>query len=213
MLREPRLVAQWHGWEAEGLGDEIHSIYFAASVKEGADHTSLTVDGGDTFRIQPVTDGTVVTIERADSDTDVTEGWVTFLQQLRFALERHPSGTRRTAFFSAPNAGETIIEKLNAEQLQQPGDSYSLSLPNGHELTGSVWFRSEKQLGLTVSQYADHGEGLVILADQPSSSMAIVSTYGLGANARREAFSAWDAFRQQHYPSSDPLVALDADAG
>ena len=212
MLREPRLVRQWHGWEAETLDAEIQSIFFAPSVIEGPNHTFLTVDGGDTFRIEPVQDGCVVTIERVEAEADeITEGWITFLQQLRFALERHPSGTRRTAFFMGePADGGSIIGKLNAEQLQQPGDSYSLDLPDEHELTGSVWFRTENQVGLTVSDYADHGEGLVILADQPSlegpgSSLVVISTYGLGAKALRTAWGSWDAFRRQHYPSSDPL--------
>lgn len=211
MLREPRLLRQWHGWDAETLDAEIRSIYFAQSVVEGPDHTFLTVDGGDTFRIEPARDGVQVTIERVEAVPDeITEGWITFLQQLRFALERHPSGTRRTAFFSGePVDGASIIEKLNAEQLQKPGDSYSLSLPNGQELTGSVWFRSENQLGLTVSQYADHGEGLLIVADAPSlehrSSLAVVSTYDLGAHSLHSAWESWESFRRQHYPSSDPL--------
>lgn len=217
MLREPRLVRQWHGWDAESLDEEIRSIYFSPSVIEGPDHRFLTVDGGDTFQIEPVRDGTLVTVERVEGEADeITEGWITFLQQLRFALERHPSGTRRTAFFSGePDDGGSIIEKLNAEQLQQPGDSYSLSLPKGHELTGTVWFRTENQLGLTVGGYADHGEGLVIVADQPSlqsrSSLAVVSTYGLGANALRSAWDSWDTFRRQHYPSSNPLETSKID--
>lgn len=211
MLREPRLIRQWHGWDADTLDEEIRSIYFAPSVVEGPDHTFLTVDGGDTFHIEPVSDGCVVTIERVEAEADeITEGWITFLQQLRFALERHPSTNRRTAFFSGESDdGVSIIEKLNAEQFQQPGDSYSLSLPGGHELTGTVWFRTENQLGLTVSEYAEHGEGLVIIADQPSlqnrSSLAIITTYELGAQALRSAWDSWDAFRRQHYPSSKPL--------
>lgn len=219
MLREPRLVRQWHGWDAEGLDEEIRSIFFASTVVEGPDHTSVTVDGGDTFRIDPVADGTLVTVERGESDQhveEITEGWITFLQQLRFALERHPSATRRTAFFSGePAASESIIEKLHAEQFQQPGDSYSLNLPDGHELSGIVWFRTEHQLGLTVSQYSDHGEGLVIVTDQPlsqgASSLVIVTTYGLGARSLREIWGSWDNFRQQHYPSSEPLVTSGLD--
>lgn len=212
MLREPRLVRQWHGWDADTLDEEIRSIYFAPSVIEGTNHTFLTVDGGDTFQIDPVRDGCVVTIERVEAEPDeITEGWITFLQQLRFALERHPSTARRTAFFMGESSDDaSIIEKLHAEQLQQPGDSYSLSLPGGHELTGTVWFRTENQLGLTVAEYAEHGEGLVILADQPSlngkgPSLAVISTYELGANALRSAWESWDTFRRQHYPSSDPL--------
>jgi hypothetical protein len=217
MLREPRLIRQWHGWDADTLDEEIRSIYFAPSVVEGPNHTFVTVDGGDTFTIEPVRDGVQVTIERVEAEPDeITEGWITFLQQLRFALERHPSGTRRTAFFSGePADGGSIIGKLNAEQLQQPGDSYSLTLPNGHELTGTVWFRTENQLGLTVSGYGEHGEGLVIVADGPSlerrSSLAVISTYSLGAQALHAAWDSWDSFRSQHYPSSDPLETSKVD--
>ena len=96
MLREPSKVAQWHGWQAEDLDAEIKEIYFSGDVEESADHTSLTVHGGDVFELHPVTDGTRVSVTRAamdhDSewaswDEDITQGWLTFLQQLRFALE------------------------------------------------------------------------------------------------------------------------------
>ena len=46
-----RFVAQWHGWEADELGDEIDQIYFGSAVVENPDHTSLTVDGGDVFEL------------------------------------------------------------------------------------------------------------------------------------------------------------------
>ena len=111
MLREPAKVAQWHGWEADDLAAEINEIYFKDSVVEGPDHTSLTVDGGDEFALKPVPAGTQVSVTRAALDhnsewaawdEDITQSWLTFLQQLRFALEHHPHGKRRTAFFSVP---------------------------------------------------------------------------------------------------------------
>ncbi|WP_035777043.1 hypothetical protein [Arthrobacter sp. H5] len=223
MLREPAKVKQWHGWDYDGLDAEIRLIFFSAVV-EGPDHKSLTLDGGDVFRIEPAQDGTVLTMERGRPDTgsdeagldeDITEGWISFLQQLRFALERHPNGTRRTAFFSGESSdGTSILGKLNAEQLGQPGEKYSLTLPNGQDLSGRVWFRSDKQVGLTVEQYAEHGDGLLILADQPvikgtrdkPGALMIATTYGLGAHSLREIWGAWDEFRARHYPSSDPLV-------
>ncbi len=211
MLREPRLIRQWHGWEAKGLDEEIRSIFFAQSVVEGPDHSYLTVDGGDTFRIEPVSDGTVLNLERGDSTEyaeEITEGWITFLQQLRFSVERHPSGTRRTAFFSGESS-EPIISRLNAGHLQQAGDSYSLDLPNGHTLTGDVWFKTANQLGLTVSEYSDHGDGLVILADHGGSSLVIVTTYGLGAHSLRTIWDSWEAIRASAYPTADPLLTSD----
>lgn len=224
MLREPAKVAQWHGWDYDGLAEEIRLIYFSPGVVEGSDHLSLTLEDGDTFRLTPGRDGTEVTLERglpepgsdlSDWYEDITEGWISFLQQLRFALERHPNTNRHTAFFSGPPAdGRAIAERVGATAVGDPGDSYALTLPGGQELTGKVWFRTERQLGLTVAQYAEHGDGLLILAEQPltdgvrdqPSAMVIASTYELGARALHEVWDGWEALRRDHYPNADPLV-------
>lgn len=114
MLREPAKVAQWHGWEADDQAAEINAIYFGPNVVESADHTSIVVDGGDIFTLKPVPTGTEVSVTRAAIDhnsewaawdEDITQGWLTFLHQLRFALEHHPHGKRRTFFFSVPGTG------------------------------------------------------------------------------------------------------------
>ncbi|MET1063970.1 MAG: SRPBCC domain-containing protein [Arthrobacter sp.] len=222
MLREPAKVAQWHGWEADDQAAEINEIYFSPSVVEGADHTSLVVDGGDVFTLKPVPTGTEVSVTRAAVDhnsewaaldEDITQGWLTFIQQLRFALERHPHGKRRTFFFSVPGSEGSAIEKLGLSQVPKPGEPYSLTLATGEELSGRVWFRSNDQVGLTVHHYAEHGEGLVIVADQPAikdvrpegGSLAIVSTYGLGAQQLESIRGYWDRWRAENYPTSDPL--------
>ena len=222
MLREPSKLAQWHGWEAEDQAAEINEIYFSPNVIEGADHTSLVVDGGDVFTLTPVPVGTEVSVTRAavdhDSewaawDEDITQGWLTFLQQLRFALERHPHGRRRTAFFSVPGTEGSAIDKLGLSNVPAPGEPYSLTLATGEEISGKVWFRSNHQVGLTVHNYADHGEGLVIVADQSAvpdlrpegGSLVIVSTYDLGAHALETVRSYWDKWRAENYPTSEPL--------
>ncbi|WP_051427262.1 hypothetical protein [Arthrobacter sp. H20] len=224
MLREPAKVAQWHGWDYDGLAQEIRQIFFSVSVAEGQDHLSLTLGDGDTFGLQPGPDGTVVTMERGHPDpeselahwsADITEGWISFLQQLRFALERHPNANRHTAFFSGtPADGLSIADRLGAAGVGEPGDSYSLTLPDGQELTGRVWFRTERQLGLTVAQYAEHGDGLLILAEQPlaegvrdvPSSVLIASTYALGARSLHSIWDGWETIRRDHYPDAAPLV-------
>jgi len=222
MLREPAKVSQWHGWEADDQAAEINEIYFSPNVVEGADHTSLVVDGGDVFTLKPVPTGTELSVTRAAVDhnsewaawdEDITQGWLTFIQQLRFALERHPHGKRRTFFFSVPGNDGSAIEKLGLSDVPKPGEPYSLTLATGEEVSGKVWFRSNHQVGLTVHHYAEHGEGLVIVADQPSikdirpegGSLVIVSTYDLGAHQLESIRNYWDTWRAENYPTSDPL--------
>jgi uncharacterized protein YndB with AHSA1/START domain len=220
MLREPAKVAQWHGWEAEDLAAEINEIYFKDTVVEGPDHTSLTVDGGDEFALKPVSTGTQVSVTRAALDhnsewaawdEDITQSWLTFLQQLRFALEHHPHGKRRTAFFSVPGGDGSAIDKLGLRDIPAPGEPFSLTLGTGEKISGKVWYRTNHQVGLTVHSYAEHGDGLLIVADQPpiaevrpdGGSMVIVSTYDLGAHRQEEIRSSWDSWRAENYPTSD----------
>jgi uncharacterized protein YndB with AHSA1/START domain len=222
MLREPAKVAQWHGWEADDQAAEINQIYFSPNVIEGADHTSLVVDGGDVFTLKPVPNGTEVSVTRAAVDhnsewaawdEDITQGWLTFLQQLRFALERHPHGKRRTFFFAIPGNEGSAIEQLGLSDVPKPGEPYSLTLATGEEISGKVWFRSNHQVGLTVHHYAEHGDGLVIAADQPvikdirpqGGSLVIISMYDVGAHQLESIRNYWDKWRAENYPTSDPL--------
>ena len=222
MLREPSKVAQWHGWQAEDLDDEIKEIYFSGDVQESPDHTSLTVHGGDIFELRPVPQGTLVSVTRAAVDhnsewaawdEDITQGWLTFLQQLRFALERHPHGKRHTMFFSVPGTGGSAIEKLGLQEVPKRGEDYSLTLATGEEISGKVWYKSNHQVGLTVHSYAEHGDGLLIVADQPvipevrpdGGSMVIISTYDLGAHSLETIRTLWDDWRSENYPTSEPI--------
>ena len=222
MLREPSKVAQWHGWQAEDLDAEIKQIYFSGDEEEAPDHTSFTVHGGDVFELHPEPNGTRVSITRAALDhnsewaawdEDITQGWLTFLQQLRFALERHPHGKRRTLFLQVPGGPGSAIEKLGLSDVPAPGNEYTLTLPTGEEISGKVWYRSNHQVGLTVHGYAEHGDGLLIVADQPKiadvrpdgGSLAIISTYGLGAGRLDAIRSSWDSWRAGNYPTSEPV--------
>ncbi|MFJ5862405.1 SRPBCC domain-containing protein [Pseudarthrobacter sp. NPDC092439] len=228
MLREPSKVAQWHGWQAENLDAEIREIYFSGDVEESADHTSLTVHGGDTFELHPAPGGTRVSVTRgaldhnsewAAWDEDITQGWLMFLQQLRFALERHPHGKRHTLTLQLPGgdsgsgSGAGAIQKLGLTDLPAPGEDYRLTLGTGEEISGKVWFRTGHQVGLTVHDYAGHGEGLLIVADHPeikdvqpdNGSIVVASTYDLGAARLDSIRSSWDSWRAENYPSSGPV--------
>ncbi|EMY33176.1 hypothetical protein D477_016290 [Arthrobacter crystallopoietes BAB-32] len=223
MLREPSLIAQWHGWELDSLEDEINLIYFTDAT-ESEDHLKLVANGGNTFTLEPVGDGTRVTLERgpvdpesemADWDQDITEGFTSFLQQLRFALERHPNTPRQTTYFShdaVPEGG--ALASLGLDNLPAPGEEYEAELSTGETISGKVWFRTDNQLGLTVRSYAEHGDGLLIVADMPrherlrpdGGTQVLITTYGLGARRLGEIRSAWDSWRTQHFPSSEELT-------
>ena len=113
-LRDKDKIRHWHGWEYEGtsggLEEEIDLIYFTEAAEDG---TTLTLGGGDRFVVEPVEGGSRITLTRAPHGAnpdweayydDITEGWTTFLHQLRFALEHHPGEARRTLFYSGSGA-------------------------------------------------------------------------------------------------------------
>ena len=108
-LRDPQLIRRWHGWEDDGLDAEIEQIYGAAATVEESG-TRLVLAGGDTVDLATVPGGTRLRLRRAPLGSnpewdayydDITEGWTSFLQQLRFALERHPDSDRRTLQLAA----------------------------------------------------------------------------------------------------------------
>ena len=107
-LREPAEIRRWFGWEYEGLEEEIRFIFVQAST---ADDDARVIDGGPggTIALEDRSDRTVVRVTRPagswEGDYDeVNEGWLTFIQQLRFYLERHPGQDRRTVHIET--AGE-----------------------------------------------------------------------------------------------------------
>jgi hypothetical protein len=228
MLREPKSIGQWHGWDMKGLDEEIREIYFTGAT-ESEDHKQLTLSNGDAFILEPVGDGVQLTLKRGresgeKSDEwweDVTEGWLTFLQQLRFALERHPNDPRQTTYLGAdslPSGG--LLASLGLDNLPEADEPYSTTLATGEAVSGKVWFRSERQLGLTVDSYADHGGGLLIVATTPphpegrpeGGCQVLISCYGLGARRLAEIREAWDGWRSSALPGADPLV-LGSTAG
>lgn len=198
-LRDRDRIRHWHGWDADGLDEEIEVIYFKGFT---ADAATYTLDSeGDTIRLYPGGDRTRVVLTRGARGTnpewdeyydDITEGWTTFLHQLRFAVERHPGDVRRTVFLSGP-AAPSPIERLGLGGLAEH-ESYAADLA-GEQVSGQVWYRSEHQVGVTVDAW---GNGLLILGvTGPSqvhpegAAMAVLSTYGLGDAAYEVLERRW----------------------
>lgn len=161
-LRDPVELRRWHGWEYDGIEDEIRQIYLDGATVSDAERT-LDTNGAGRFELEPRDGTTVVRIVRAAPEgasgwegvyDEINEGWRTFVEQLRFYLERHAGEERQSIFAErevAPPAGEP-------------------------------WFESEHQRGVLVDPRT-----LVIVA----RGKTIVSAYGVddgGVAALRERF-------------------------
>ena len=162
-LRDRDELRRWHGWDADSLDDEIEQIYFTEATEESAgDLRTLHLSGTD---VEVAADGTVRFVMTAPPEDprwegwygEIVEGWITFAQQLRFALERHPGEDRTALYLETP---------LTVDVAEAPGQRYATS-----GLTGEVWFRSALQLGLTVDAW---GHGLLVVT--PTS--AVLTGYG-----------------------------------
>jgi uncharacterized protein YndB with AHSA1/START domain len=204
-LRDKETIRHWHGWEFDGLDDEIDVIYFNHMTEDPAART-LGVQEGDLFRLEPDGDGTRVTLTRAprgvnpDWDAyydDITEGWATFLQQLRFAIERQPGVPRRTVFLNGHNTtGRDLAQDLGL------GDAGVVDLV-GEKVTTEPWYRAENQLGVAVDAW---GGGLLVVAScvpteaKPDGvAMAILSTYGLSDDQLADLTNRWRAWWTERY--------------
>ena len=110
---------------------------------------------------------------------DVDEGWLTFLEQLRFAVthQHEPCATPSTSTVTATEP-TSAPAALGLDVDGDAGDRYDATVAGEH-LTGEVWFRSAHQLGLTVDAW---GPGLLVLADAPNgggrAGSATLTTYG-----------------------------------
>jgi uncharacterized protein YndB with AHSA1/START domain len=118
-FRDKAEVRRWFGWDYDGLDDEIDMVFFG---EDAADDDAMTLDFGPYGRLtlSEQEGQTVVRLVRAaptGSDSwdgiydDVNEGWLTFMQQLRFMLERHPGENRETLHI--PLSGEPFFESAN----------------------------------------------------------------------------------------------------
>lgn len=208
-LRDKEKIRHWHGWEYEGpeggLEQEIDLIYFTQTAEDG---TTLRLGNGDEFVVEAHEGGSRITLTRAPMGADpewdayyddVTEGWITFLHQLRFAVERQPGATRRTLFFSGTGPVSPLTELHIPEQ--PAGTAYELDLV-GQQVKGEVWYRSEHQVGLTVDAW---GNGLLVLSHVPpgdrkpeGASMAILSLYG--DTDQNELETHWRTWWRERYP-------------
>lgn len=218
-LRDPAEIARWFGWEYPSLAEEIGVIFGDERQASEADHTlqllqdRLTLEASGTqtivrlIRSAPVTDASWTGIY-----DDVVEGWITFLQQLRFMLERHRGQDRRTLYLNgrATAARAALPEEalgLVGLAAVPTGQRYAATTTMGDALEGSVWFRTAHQIGLTVDGY---GDGLLIVGTRTSTTKSphgggsvVLTTYGRDDHDFAALCQRWGTWWRDRYEVID----------
>jgi hypothetical protein len=216
-LRDREQIRNWHGWEYEGIDKEIDLIYFQPLAEDERAHT-LSVQNGDVFQLEPDGEGTRVRLTRAARGDDpywdayyeeMTEGWIVFVHQLRFFMERQRGVRRRTLFFSGGAGAGSVAGELGIGGLagRPDGTAFTAELV-GEQVKGEVWCTATHQLGVTLDAW---GNGLLIVAHvrpteaKPAgAAMAVLSTYGLDDAALNELRGRWQQWWDQRYPALTP---------
>jgi hypothetical protein len=212
-LRSKDRIRQWMGWDYDGLDGEIDLIFFTGTVEDAAART-LTLHGGDEFKLAPHGERTGVTLIRAARGTnpdldayydDITDGWITFVHQLKFAVERHSGAVRRTlSFLSGNDDAVHLVDALDLADIAA-GTPFRIRLL-GEDVAGDLWFRSGHHLGITVDAW---GDGLLVVssanptAGKPQgSAMAILSTYDLDDAHLADLEARWRRWWTERFPAA-----------
>ena len=155
-------LRQWHGWRTSARRRD-RMIFVDGTIVE-ADGRTLHV-GGHRFNVEAAGPQTIVRVTRAtppatdelDWDAyydDIDEGWLSFLQQLRFVLTSHWDVPRHTIHLDGTAAEPTTAPvAMGLDVTAAPGERYGAEVA-GERLTGEVWFRSTHQLGLEAASGA-----------------------------------------------------------
>lgn len=220
-LREPALVETWFGWEAPSLRDEIQFIFFdsAHAVPERhliefgewegvRDAIELTEEGRGT-RLRVVRSGGMP-IDWDGVYEDISQGWITFFQQLRLALELHPGTKRRTIYLSGaarPGVGDpNTALGLGIPSDYRPGEAFAMALAPGDQISGRVWYTTHFQTALMVEEW---GRGLLVVSDMGKSpkrphggGSVLITTYGLGAAAFDALEGRWRSWWGARFDTS-----------
>ena len=218
-LRDPEQIANWFGWDAPSLAEEIKFIFIYGAE---ADEASGVVQFGewegssDAIELTREGDGTRLRLVRSGGAPidwtgvyeDISQGWVNFFEQLRLALELHPEQKRRTVYLSGPaleGVGEPSAElHLGEAASLERGEAYAAQLPTGDSASGIVWYQTHFQTALTVEQW---GNGLLVVTDMGSSpkrphggGSVLLTSYGLSDDAFADLEQRWTAWWTARYP-------------
>ena len=221
-LRDPAELQRWFGWDAEGLAEEIEDIFVTHAVAADGERILRFDDIPDRFELEPRSaDETVLRLVGARLEPDdaydgMHEGWLSFIAQLRFALERHPGKDRRTLYLTGQTSsagGDSVMAALGLPELVtggSVGDSYELRGDDGHvALAGELWARSPRQTAITVGG----GSGLLVATQLPpdarpphGGATACITSYGLSEDEFQRVRHSWTSWWQTRF--SNPTATV-----
>lgn len=215
-LRDDAELHRWFGWDYDGLDAEI-TLIFQTEAIEGADGDirTLTWTDGDVIAVAPHGGGTLLTISRRGADRPesagpdaIDEGWIQFAQQLRFLLEKHPDGVRRTVSAIDLDGGPVGVGPVYrlgvaASDGVPVGGHWEVSRDVGSsgpdKVGGTIWYRTHFQAGYTVEDPA--GEALLVVQRVPVAQRPphgrvtlVMSTYGLDEETFGAVQSRWTSW-------------------
>src|SRR5262245_60629694 len=216
-LRDPAEICRWFGWDYPDLAKEVQMIFVDHVIEDAANRTLSAKEMPDRFVVEDAGTHTVVRIIRSAPVTDagwqgiyddVYEGWTMFLQQLKFALERHAGADRRTIYLNGRTkdaATPLPLAALGFSRLAAvpTGERYEIDTPAGETLRGIVRYRAADHLGLTVD---DYGDGLLIVTTRPRTAKSpfgggsiVITTYDMPDAAFTAARQRWADWWERTY--------------
>ena len=207
-LRDPAAITRWFGWEYDGLDAEVEFIFFGppegaelpegfelppdAGVRADDEGHVFEIDYGggtlDRFTLEPAGEGTVLRVTRTVAPDawdgvydDIGEGWISFVQQLRFLLERHPGEDRRTVYVASSvtvDGADEALASITAE--------------------GEPWHRSEHQVGAVDAD----GHLRIVLRARDVASL-VITAYSVDDATVDELTRHWTAWWAEHVGPPD----------
>ncbi|MDB5469969.1 MAG: hypothetical protein JWR84_1529 [Caulobacter sp.] len=222
-LRDPAKAVRWFGWESESLADEVDYILIKEAMVDEAARTIAFEYKGTTDRFELSADGAgsrlrVVRSAPADAEPwadiyqDMVEGWIMFVQQLKFGLEGHDLAPRRTLWLSLPKGereGQRPLAALGLADLTggKVGDTVGRTLPTGDTVAGKLWHVSPHQVSMTV----DGWDGLLNVHDAGGwtgggghgPGMVMITSYGLDDAAFAELEGRWKGWWDTSFPAPE----------
>jgi hypothetical protein len=216
-LRDPVEICRWFGWNYPRLAEDVDVMFVQMADGDVTAHTITATGMSDRFALEAAGAHTIVRIIRSGPVTDgswqgiysdLTEGWLTFLHQLKFLLERHPGADRRTVYLNgrAASAATPLPAQalgLDPVAIVPVGERYAIETAAGETLAGTVWYRGAYQFGLTVDGY---GDGLLIVNARPRTEKSahgggsiVVTTYGLDDAAFERVHDRWKQWWARTY--------------
>ena len=170
-LREPELLRTWFGWHGPEFDDEIAGLSGGFSTVERDGHD--VVIGDHRMELQEAGSGTRLRLTRIGSPdehaAEIDEGWVTFLEQLRYVVTERPQGARHTFMVGgAPTTG----------------------IPWGHQ----EWARSAHQRTVVVPEWGQVQLTVLHPAAGGPAARVVVNGYGRTDDVAAEQHAAVEAW-------------------